>query len=104
MVKIRVTMGSGAASHVMPETMFPRVKLERETSPKKFVAANGKHIRDLHAKNIPFKTHEGIQRSITLRSASVVKPFISMQKVSQLETLSCWMKRIRTSEMFEMER
>ena len=28
-VKVRVTMDCGAAGHVMPETMFPRVKLER---------------------------------------------------------------------------
>ena len=28
-VKVRVTMDSGAAGHVMPETMFPHVKLER---------------------------------------------------------------------------
>ena len=40
-VKVRVTMDSGAAGHVMLETMFPCVKLERKTSPKKFVAANG---------------------------------------------------------------
>ena len=46
-VKVRVTMDSGAAGHVMLETMFPRVKLERKTSPKKFVAANGKQIKDL---------------------------------------------------------
>ena len=32
-------------------------------------------------KNIPFKTNEGIQRCITFRSANVVKPLISMQKV-----------------------
>ena len=37
-VKVRVTMDSGAAGHVMLETMFPRVTLERKTSPKKFVA------------------------------------------------------------------
>ena len=37
-VKVRVTMDSGAAGHVMPETKFPRVKLERKTVPKKFVA------------------------------------------------------------------
>ena len=37
-VKVRVTMDSGAAGHVMPETMFPRVKFERGTSPK-FMAA-----------------------------------------------------------------
>ena len=60
--KVRVTMDSGAAGHVIPETMFPRVKLERRTSPKKFVATNGKQIKDLGDKNIPFKTNEGIQR------------------------------------------
>ena len=31
-VKVRDTMDSGAAGHVMPETMLPRVKLERKTS------------------------------------------------------------------------
>ena len=78
-VKVRVTMDSGAAGHVMPETMFPCVKLERKKSPKKFVAANGEQIKDLGEKNIPFKTNEGIQRCITFRSANVVKPLISMK-------------------------
>ena len=68
-VKVRVTKDSGAAGHVMPETMFPHVKLERKTSPKKFVAENGEQIKDLGEKNIPFKTNEGIQRCITFRSA-----------------------------------
>ena len=82
-VKVRVTMDSGAAGHVMPETMFPHVKIERKTPPKKFVAANGEQIKVLGAKRIPFKTNEGVQRCITCRSANVVKPFISMQKVVQ---------------------
>ena len=47
LVKARVTMDSGAMEHVMPETMFPRVKRERKTSPPRFVAANGERIRDL---------------------------------------------------------
>ena len=46
-VKVRVTMDSGAAGHVMLQTMFPCVALERKTSPKKFVAANGEQIKDL---------------------------------------------------------
>ena len=46
-----------------------------------FVAANGEQIRDLGEKKIPFKTNEGIQRCIAFKSASVVKPPISMQKV-----------------------
>ena len=91
-VKVRVTMESGAAVHVMPESMFSRVKLERKTSPKKFVAANGEHIKDLGEKNIPFKTNEGIQRCITFRSASVVKPLISMQKVVRAGISLCWTK------------
>ena len=45
-------LDSGAAGHVMPETMFLCVKLERKTSPKKFVAANGEQIKDLGEKNI----------------------------------------------------
>ena len=67
-VKVRVTMDSGAAGHVMFEVMFTRVKLERKTSPKRFVAANGEQIRD-------FKTNEGIQRCRTFTSASVVQTF-----------------------------
>ena len=80
-MKFKITMDSRAAGHVMPETMFPRVNLERKTSPKKFVAANGEQISDLSEKKILFKTNEGIQRCILLRSSSVVKPFISMQNV-----------------------
>ena len=74
-------MDSGAAGHVMPGTMFPRVKLERKMLLKKLVAANGEQIQDFGEKNIPFKTNEGIQRCITFRSANVVKPLISMRKV-----------------------
>ena len=81
--KVRVPMDCGAAGHVMPEAMFPRVKLERKISPKRFVAANGEQIRDVGEKTIPIKTNEGIQRCITFRSASVVTPLISMQKVVQ---------------------
>ena len=80
-VKVRVTMDSGAAGHVRHETMFPRARLEHKTSPEKFVAVNGEHIKDLGEKNISFKTNEGIERCITLSSANVVKPIITMQKV-----------------------
>ena len=48
-------MDSGGAGHVMPETMFPRVKLQRKTSPNTFVAANGGQIKGLREKKIPLK-------------------------------------------------
>ena len=34
-------MDSGVAVHVMPEGMYPLVKLERKTAPKRVVAAIG---------------------------------------------------------------
>ena len=68
-VKGRVTVDSGAAGHVMLEAMFPRVKLERKTAPKKLVAAFREQIR----------TNKGAQRCITSRNASVVKPFIAIE-------------------------
>ena len=40
-VNIRATMGTEAAGPVMPAQMFPRVKLDRTTTTKKFIAANG---------------------------------------------------------------
>ena len=33
-VKVRVSMDSGAAGHVMPETMFPRFELEQKNDAK----------------------------------------------------------------------
>ena len=88
-VKVRVTMDCGGAGHVMTEGMLPCVKLERKTSPQSFMAAFGEQLRDLGEKTLPFKTIEGSQRCITLRSASVVKFLISMQKVVRAW---CWMK------------
>ena len=54
-VKVRVTMDSGVAGHVMPEGMFPHVKLERKTSPKIFVAANGRTDYSIQDKRVEFK-------------------------------------------------
>ena len=42
--------------------MFPRVKLDRTTTNKKFVAANGEKIKYLGEKTLPFKSVEGVHR------------------------------------------
>ena len=51
---IRVTMDTGAAGHAMPAEMFPRVELDRTSTAKTFVAANGENIKG--DKTIPFKS------------------------------------------------
>ena len=51
-----------------------------ERTTKKFVAANEERIKDLSEKTIPFKSVEGVHRCAQFRSASVVKPLISMRK------------------------
>ena len=67
----------------MPGEMFPRVKLDCTITAKKFSAANGERIQDLGEKTIPFKSVEGVHRSIKFWSANVVTPLISMRKVVQ---------------------
>ena len=76
-VTIRATMDTGAAE------IFPRVTLDRTRTTKKVVAANGERIRDLGEKTIPFKSLEGVHRCINFRTATVVKPLISMIMVVQ---------------------
>ena len=72
-------MDTGAAGHVMLAEMFPRVELDRTSTTKKFVAANGEKIKDLGEQ----KSVERVHRSIQFRSANVVRPLISMRKVVQ---------------------
>ena len=57
------------------------VAADRASTTKKFVAVNGERIEDLGETTIPFKSMEGVHRCIKFRSANVVKPLISMQKV-----------------------
>ena len=76
-------MNTGAAGHVMTAEMFLRVNLHRTSTTRKFVAANGEKTKDLGEKASPFKSVEGVHRCMQFRSASVVKPLISMRKVVQ---------------------
>ena len=63
-------MDSGATGHVMREGMFARVMLERKTSPKRFVAANGEQIRDLGEKTVHSTYVESCEpSSVTLKVA-----------------------------------
>ena len=73
--------------------MFSRVKLDRTSATKKCIAANGEMIKHLGEKTIPFKSVEGVHRSIKFRSASIVKCKLAMSL--------CWMKRTRTFETIE---
>ena len=59
---VKVTMDTGAAGHVMPSEMFPRLKMDCTSARKKFVAANGDRIEDMGEKTIPFKAAEGVHR------------------------------------------
>ena len=73
--------GFHSRGHVMLETMFQRIKLERKTAPKKFLAANGEQIKDLGGTKIPFKTNEVIQKRITKQNL--------MESMEQSNTQEC---------------
>ena len=57
--------------------------LEHNGAPLEFAAAGAERIRDMVEKTNPFKTSEGIRRSIKFRSATVAKLLISMRTVVQ---------------------
>ena len=82
-MKTGVTVDTGAAGHVMLEALVPNVKLEHTGALKNFVAVHGERIRDMGEKTTPIKTSEGVHRSITFRSGSVVKRLASIRKVVQ---------------------
>ena len=86
-------MDSGVAGVVMPEDMVARVKIERKTAPKRFVAANGEHMRDLGETDA---LHSDVRAWSNVSSQS--------SESSELETLRCWInKRVRTIEILEMD-
>ena len=104
-VKVRVRMDAAAAGHVMIEVMLPRVKLERMTAPKKFVAASCEHVRDLGEKTIPFETDEGDSQMQNIQ----VKSLISTQKVVRagnivvLDEKSPHVRNIRDGTMIKLD-
>ena len=82
-VNIRATMDTGAAGHVMPAEMFPRVKLDRTSTTKKFVQQMEKRSKTWVRKpyhSSPLKECTGASNS---GAQDVVKPLISMRKVVQ---------------------
>ena len=81
-VKVKVTMDSGSAGgHVYLKQCSHvsnfNVKHRQRHFYQRMVSRSEAWVR----RKLHFKTNEGIHRCITFRSASVVKPLISMQKV-----------------------
>ena len=104
-VKVRATMDSGAAGHAMPETMFPHVKLERRTWPKKFVAANGDQIKDLGEKSIPLQDEGRNSEVYNVQKRECCEAsHHNAKRSSELDMSWCWMKGIRTFETLVTER
>ena len=86
-VEIELTLDSGSADHVLPNNMFPNIKLRKDTESKKFfVDAGGKPIENEGEKLVPFLTPLGREQKIRWRFAKVVRPLVSMGK---LEDAGC---------------
>ena len=72
-------MYTGAAGHVMAETLFLTVKLEHAGAPSNFVAANGERIRDTGGT----QSHSKQRKALVEASNSGARAcLISMRKVS----------------------
>ena len=81
-VNIRATMDTGAAGHVMPAEMCPRVKLDRTSATKKVVAASGERLIDLGEKTIHFKSVEGVHWCIKIQERKRCEALVLNEKGS----------------------
>ena len=79
--KVRVTIDSAAVGHVMLDGMFPRVRLERKTSPKRFGAENGEQVRDLGEKDYSIQDKRWNSKMHNTQKCECCQTLISMQKV-----------------------
>ena len=89
--------GLGAAGHVMIQEMFPRVKLEFNTPPKRFVAANGEQIIDLGRKD------DSIQDKRRHSKMHIIQKCECCQ-ASHCNADSCPSWKHRVADILEMER
>ena len=75
-------LGSCAGEHVAPERFMPRVKAKQDGGGRSYVAANGGRLHDLGSKKVNCKTANGLNRTITFRSTAVMKPLVSVGKLT----------------------
>ena len=90
--KIELTLDSGAANHLLPTEMFPKIKRKQHEAAKMgkcFYDAGGKPIPNEGEKTIQFLTLAGHKQRITWQVAKVVRPLLSMGK---LEEANCKME------------
>ena len=84
--KVVTTFDSGSADHVCPEEEFPSVKMEPSQGSKKgrkYVAANGHKVPNMGQKKMPMITEDGKQLMITWQVTKVVKPLLSVSKLTE---------------------
>ena len=62
---------------------MPHVKAKSDGVMKNYVAANGGRLKDLGAKKLNFKTQNGLNRTVKFRTTNVMKPLISVGKLTR---------------------
>ena len=81
--KVVAGFDSCAAEHVAPKSFMPRIKAKQDGMNRTYVAANGGRISDLGSKKVNCKTQNGLNRTITFRNTSVLKPLVSVAKLTR---------------------
>ena len=76
-------LDSCAAEHVAPKSFMPRIKAKHDGTSRTYVAANGSRLDDLASKKVNCKTQNGLNRTITFRNTNVMKPLVSVGKLTR---------------------
>ena len=81
--KVLAGLDSCAGEHVAPAGFMPRIAAKRDGHGRSYVAANGGKLQDLGSKKVNCQTQNGLIRTITFRSTNVMKPLVSVGKLTK---------------------
>ena len=82
--KITATVDSGSAEHALPTGSFNKIPVVKgDKFGKNYVAANGGKIVNEGEKVVPCVTQHGIPISVRFQLAQVVKPLLSVKKLTK---------------------
>ena len=91
--KGRITVDSGAAESVWPESLLPEVETTASYGSRNgvtYITANGDKMDNKGEKKIKFKTSDGLSSSIIFQVTGVKKPLATVSKITQKENWVCF--------------
>ena len=80
----RITIDSGAAESVLPDSMLPEIPLRESAGSRAglhYIAANGSRMPNMGEKRVPFRAANGAMSSVLFQVTNARKPLASVSRI-----------------------